>query len=141
MDNWYSKIESTIITRLQYYLHGSPLFENLLCTTTTKNLVEDETTVSGNFPTLYLQVRNAETGQDLDNVDVNAVNCTARITIYSNTTKEDCSDIADAALAVMKTMRFNVPELPLVTEYKNIYLASITCRRMIGAGDKDMLAE
>ena len=137
--NWYSKIEPTIITRLQYYLRGSPLFENLVCTTTTQNLVEDEETVRGNFPTLYLQVRNAETGQDLDNTEVNAVNCTARITVYCNKSKSDCEDIADAALAVMKTMRFNAPELPLVTEYKNIFLASMTCRRVIGAGDKSII--
>lgn len=135
---WFTKIEPTILTRLQYYLsekENAP-FPDLICTTTKKNLTETEDTVTGQFPTLYLFTQNVETGNDLDNISVNGVRSTTEITVYDNLSKERCEQIASSALSVMKSMRFNVPKLPLCTEYKNIYLANIICRRIVGAGNE-----
>lgn len=135
---WFTKIEPTILTRLQYYLseiENAP-FPDLVCTTTKRNLTETEDTVTGQFPTLYLFTSNVETGNDLDNITVNGVKCTTEITVYDNLSKERCEQIANAALAIMKSMRFNSSKLPLCTEYKNIYLANIICRRIVGAGNE-----
>lgn len=135
---WFTKIEPTILTRLQYYLseiENAP-FPDLVCTTTKRNLTETEDTVTGQFPTLYLFTSNVETGNDLDNITVNGVKCTTEITVYDNLSKERCEQIANSALAIMKSMRFNSSKLPLCTEYKNIYLANAISRRVIGAGDE-----
>lgn len=137
-ETWYTKIEPTILTRLKYYLSeiDNAPFPDLICTTTKKNLTETETTVTGQFPTLYLYVKNTETGNDLDNITINGVNSTAEITVYDNLSKERCEEIASAAISVMKSLRYNTPNLPLCTEYKNIYLANSINRRIIGAGNE-----
>ena len=137
-ETWYTTIEPTILTRLQYYLsekENAP-YPDLICTTTKRNLTETEESVSGQFPTLYLTVRNAEIGNDLENIAICGTNTTAKITVYDNLSKERCEEIANAAMAVMKSMKFNAPTLPLCTEYKNIYLANIICRRKYGAGNE-----
>ena len=135
---WYTNIEPTILTRLQYYLteKSEAPYPDLTCTTTKRNLTETETTVSGQFPTLYLFVQNAEVGNDLENIAICGINSTVEITVYDNVSKERCEQIASAAMSVMKSMKFNTSKLPLCTEYKNIYLANIICRRLYGAGDE-----
>ena len=137
-ETWFTKIESTILTRIQYYLSeiDDAPFPDLICTTTKRNLTETEEAVTGQFPTLYLFVQNVETGSDLDNITVNGVNSTVQITVYDNLSKERCEQIANAAISVMKSMRYSSNKLPLCTEYKNIYLANSISRRVIGAGDE-----
>ena len=135
---WYTKIEPTILTRLQYYLsekEDAP-FPDLICTTTKRNITETEEAVTGQFPTLYMFVKNKEIGNDLENITVNGVDSTLKLTVYDNVSKERCEQIINAALAVIKSMRFSAPDLPLCTEYKNIYLADAICRRKYGAGDE-----
>lgn len=134
---WFTKIEPTILTRLQYYLAEMPNapFPDLVCTTTKRNLTETEEAVTGQFPTLYLYVNNAEIGNDLGNESVNGVRCTVQITVYDNVSKEHCEEISTAALMILKSMRFSTPKMPLTTEYKNIYLSSSMNRRIFGAGD------
>lgn len=130
-EDWFSKIESTVFTQIEYMMTGcaDAPFPGLHCTT------KSQTTIT-NFPTLYLhELEPVERGQDLDNVTVNAVMSTIEIQVWANTTETDCKSILYKAITEMKRMRFNVIMFPSVTTSNKVAWGVARFRRMIGGGD------
>lgn len=138
-DTWYSEIESTIFTLLQYMLvekSGAP-FPKLNCTTSNKN-----TTVDGlaNFPTLYVHELPAiEIGQDIYNLDVNAIRSTFELQVFSNKSENETRKIMNACIKEMKKLRFNISMFPDPQVTNGVYYSIARFTRVIGSGDKDIV--
>lgn len=106
-------------------------YPKLKCTTKNENGLPAE------FPTLYLhELTPIERGQDLTNETINAVLSTIEIQVWTNTTEDECRKILGEATAQMKTLQFNIIEMPLVQVNDKIAWGVIRCRRMIGNADQ-----
>ena len=131
MDNWYSEIESTILTRLSYMLaerQDAP-YPSLVVTSANQNQVTA-------FPTLYIhELEPVEAGQDLVNQSINAVISTFEAQVWTNETEIECRKILADVISEMKGMRFNVTAFPNVQTDNKIAWGVARFRRMIGSGD------
>lgn len=127
MAEWYSQIESTVFTQLQYMLNKE--YSSLTCKTTS------ETITPATFPTLYLHEVQEETGNDLTNEDVCAVNSTIYVRVWTNTTEADCRKILVSATEELKRFHYNIGNLPTTKITSKIAYGEIMARRVIGAGD------
>ena len=130
MDNsWYTQIQSKVFTQIQYMMKKK--YSNLNCTT------RNENGLPATFPTLFLhELTPVERGQDLTNETVNAVLSTIEIQVWTTTTENDCRQILAEAVNQMKSLQYNVIEMPLVQESDKVAWGVMRCRRMIGNGDK-----
>lgn len=140
-ETWYSEIESTIFTVLQYNLalKDSAPYPELNCTTSSQN--ESLENVA-DFPSLYVHLLPAVViGNDLENSTINAVNATVELQVYSNVSETQCVKIMNAAILEMKKLHFNVPMLPDPQTVDKKYFAIARFRRVIGAGDNDIVAQ
>ena len=140
-DTWFAQIESTVYTHLQYRLAGriDAPFPELTCTTSSQN--ESLENVS-DFPTLYIHLLPPqEIGNDLLNEDIAALNATFELQAFSDKSESQCRKIMSEAVIEMKKLHFNVPMLfdPQTTDKK--YFAIARFNRVIGAGDKDIVAQ
>lgn len=138
-ETWFSEIESTIFTHLQYMLverYDAP-FPKLNCTTSSQNeSVED----IDDFPTLYIHLLPlVETGNDLYNKDVAAVRTTIELQVFSNKSESECRKIMNACLLEMKKMSFNIPSFPDPQTNNKKYFALARCSRIIAGGDADIV--
>lgn len=130
-DNWFTEIESTVFTQLQYMLKKK--YPKLNCSTTS------ETMTPAKFPTLYLHETQAEKGQDLTNDNVNAVSSTIYVRVWTNTTETECKAILADATAELKRFRYNVLNLPTTTITDKIAFGEIMANRIVGSGDKELV--
>lgn len=139
-NTWFSEIESTIFTILQYLLAekvDAP-YPKLTCTTSSQN-----ETVSGvgKFPTLYVHMLPpVEMGNDLDNITVNAIRATFELQVYSNKSEYEARKIMDACILEMKKLRFNVSMFPDPQTSNGVYYCISRFTRVIGSGDKDIVS-
>ena len=133
MAEWYSKIESTVFTQVQYMLVKA--FPRLSghCRTTS------ETITPPSFPTMYLHETQEEVGQDLTNETVNAVKSTIYIRVWTNTTEKECRDILTQATEELKRFHYNVKNLPTTQITDKIAFGEIMARRVIGGGDIEIV--
>jgi len=130
-DTWYTGIESTVFTQVQYML--KKVYPKLVCRTTSETVTPSE------FPTMYLHETQEEIGQDLLNEDVNAVNSTIYIRVWTNTTEAECRDILAQATKELKRFHYNVKNLPTTQITDKIAYGEIMARRVIGGGDADIV--
>ena len=108
-DTWYSQIESTVFTYVNYMLKGKQQapFPKLNCTT--KNQDANPSV----FPTLYLHILTPiEQAQDLENDEVNAVLATMEIQVFSNESENETNKIMAMAISAMKSLQWNVTMFP-----------------------------
>lgn len=126
-DNWFKSIEPKVFTQIQYMLKKK--YPKLACRTTS------ETITPAYFPTLYLHETQTETGQDLTNESVNAVNSTIYIRVWTDTTEADCKNILVDATLELKRFNYNVKNLPSTKINDKIAFGEIMANRIIGAGD------
>jgi len=135
MSEWYENIESTLFTQIAYMLKNADNapFPNLHCRAT------NEIVTPAQFPTLYLHEEQEETGQDLENQTVNAVNSTVYIRVWTNTTEYDCKEVLRAATKELKRFRYNVKNLPTAQLNNKIAFGEIMAFRVIGNGDTDIV--
>jgi hypothetical protein len=131
MDDWFSQIEETILTQLDYMLaqrQDAP-FPNLVCTSANQNQVTA-------FPTMYVhELEPVETGNDLVNQTINAVIETIEIQCWTNETEEECRRLMSAVILEMKRMRFNCTAFPNIQTDNKIAFGIARFRRVIGSGD------
>lgn len=135
MSEWYSGIEATVFTQLEYMLtiRDKAPFPKLNCRTTS------ETITPAKFPTLYLHETQEELGEDLTNETVNAVNSTLYVRVWTNTSEQDCKDILVKATEELKRLHYNVRNLPTTQLTDKIAYGEIMARRVIGNADKDIV--
>lgn len=131
MDTWYSKIKSEVVTQIEYMLktRTDAPYPSLKITTVSQTVAPSE------FPTLYLRSELVETGQDLDNATINAVNNTVIVQVWTNKGQTECEGILNATIAELKRMRYNIPAFPVVVTDSGISWGTIRARRIIGAAD------
>lgn len=130
-DTWFSNIEATVFTQIQYMLKKK--YPNLNCLTTS------QTETPSKFPTLYLHETQMEAGQDLTNENVNAVSSTVYIRVWTNTTEKECKAILADATAELKRFRYNVLNLPTTTITDKIAFGEIMGNRVVGSADKELV--
>lgn len=130
---WFSEIEDKVLNFVRYELakKSGAKYPGLNVTSTSKDDKPDK------FPTLYIhELSPIETGNDLNNVTVNAVLSTFEIQIWTDTNEPECKEIMSDAINAMKKMRFSVTMFPNVMTTNNTPFAIARFRRMIGSGDQ-----
>jgi len=132
-ETWYSKIESTVISQVEYMLkaRANAPYPNLNITS------KNQETIPASFPTMYIhELDPIERGQDLNNVTVNAILHTMEIQVWTNEGQSKCKSILTAAITELKRMRYNIIMFPTVKTNEGIAWGVFRARRTIGAGDK-----
>lgn len=130
-ETWYSGIEATVFTQLQYMLKKK--YPKLTCRTTSEVITPPQ------FPTLYLHEKQDEIGQDLTNETVNAVESTIYVRVWTNTTEAECREILASATQELKRFHYNVRNLPTTQITDKIAFGEVMARRVIGGGDRDIV--
>lgn len=140
-ETWYSEIESTIFTLLQYVLvekEDAP-YPALNCTTSSQN--ESLENVD-DFPALYVHLLPPiELGQTLLNEDVTAVRATIELQVFSNESEGECREIMNACIKEMKKLHFNIPMFPDPQTQDKKYFAIARFSRVIAGGDSDIVSQ
>lgn len=127
-NEWYSQIESTILTIVQYELQGkiNAPYPNLNCTT------KNQYSKPSIFPTLYLHMLNPlEEAQDLENDEVNAILATIELQVYSNKSEVEANKIMTKAISVMKSLHWNITMFPDPTTNDNVSTAIARVRKLV----------
>ena len=140
-DTWYSEIESTLFTKLQYALADriEAPFPNLYCTTSSQN--ESIENVD-DYPTLYIHLLSPmEMGQTLKNTDVVAVRATIELQVFSDQSETECRRIITAAIQELKALHFTVSMFPDPQTKDKKYFAITRLTRIIANGDKDIVPQ
>ena len=108
-NTWFSQIESSVFTYIEYMLTEKLLspYPDLNCTT------KSQSTTPSVFPTLYLHnLTPIEQGQDFENNEVNAVLSTIEIQVFSNKSEDEANKIMTSAIKLMKDLRWSVTMFP-----------------------------
>lgn len=140
-DTWFSEIESSVFTLLQYVLAekvDAP-YPSLNCTTSSEN--ESLENVD-DFPALYIHILPPlEMGNDLYNVDVSAINATFEMQVFSDKSETQCREIMNACITEMKKLHFKVSMFPDPQTVDKKYFAIARFNRIIAGGDSDIVPQ
>lgn len=138
-ETWFSEIESTIYTDLEYKLalSVSAPFPNLNCTTSSQSETIENIT---DFPALYVHLLPpVEIGSDLYNDTIAALRVTIELQVFSDKSESECRKIMNAAILEMKRLHFNVTMFPDAQTVNKRYYAIARFNRVIGAADQDIV--
>lgn len=120
----YSRIKNKTYTGLK------TKFPNINFTTS------DRGQVLTKFPTVYVhESASAERGQDLEGDTINAVMSVIQIEVYDNESMANTKYVMDDIVAVMKSMRYSVSQMPEYQNDNNVYRRVARFSRLIGSGD------
>lgn len=125
-------VESKVYSRIKYTFPNDVKanYPDLNFTTNSRKLTEAK------FPCVYIHLAScSEVGQDLDNTNVNGGNYMFQIEVYDNQSQNRANIIMDEVVKIMKSMRFNVPEMPIFDNTQSEYRTVARFRRIIGSGD------
>ena len=138
-ETWYSEIESTVFTLLQYVLvekEGAP-YPALNCTTSSQN--ESLENVD-DFPALYVHLLPPlEMGNDLYNEDITALRATLELQVFSDQSENECRKIMNVCIREMKKLHFNISMFPDPQTVDKKYFAIARFSRVIAGGDADIV--
>ena len=140
-DTWYSEIESTIFTLLQYVLveKSDAPYPTLNCTTSSQN--ESLENVD-DFPALYVHLMPAiEIGNDLYGEDIAAVRATVELQVFSDKSEDECRKIMNACIKEMKKLHFKVSMFPDPQTRDKKYFAIARFTRIVASGDSDIVSK
>lgn len=129
---WWASLESTIFTVAKTRLNRElkTAYPKLYCT------MSPVTQSEAQFPTVYIHSASwMESGNDLDNVDVNAVLLTMQIDVIANSSLADAKKVMNECVGIMKTMRFNIQSMPIYSSDNNLFTGVARFRRYIGEGE------
>lgn len=140
-ETWFSEIESTIFTLLQYVLVeqiGAP-YPTLNCTTSSQN--ESLENVD-DFPALYVHLLPpVEMGNDLYNEDIAALRATLELQVFSDESESECRQIMNACIREMKKLHFNISMFPDPQTSDKKYFAIARFTRIVASGDTDIVTQ
>ena len=129
---WWASLESSLYTKFKTKLNNSlsSTFPNLKCT------MSPMTKEASKFPTVYFRAVDwIETGNDIENLDTNAIILTLQIDVIVNTSLDDCKEVIYEAINIIKSMRFNITGMPVYSANNNLYTGVVRCRRVVGNGE------
>lgn len=130
-ENWFLTLKSVLFThfekRVRDILNGA--YKDIYFT------IEDSNTEPTKFPSvLFAELTPLETGNNLENVSVNAVWETIQVTVYSNQ-RSDVKKIMDACVVAMKALRFNITGFPIYETNHDVKFGVARFRRIIAEHD------
>lgn len=129
---WYAELDTKIFTILKTKLNKKFLSKkpNLVVTNSDRN------TGVAKFPNVYIQALSfSERGQDLDGLTVNAMLVSYQISVSSNVSQEEVTDVISECIEIVKAMRFEIAEFPRFDNIGEVYVARMRIKRVIGAND------
>lgn len=129
---WWASLESRLFTTYKTRLEKAvkEKFPKLYCT------ASPMTKAASQFPTAYFRMVDwIEQGNDLDNIDTNAILATVQVDVISNTSLNDCKEVVYETTNIMKALSFSIIAMPIYSANNNLYTGVIRFRRMIGGGD------
>ena len=137
--SWYEQIEDNILSYVKTVLNGKG-YKPRITSILDKTVVDDDG-VPKKFPTVYFHsLQPAEVGNDLENTDINAILTTIEIQVFSNDYNE-CQSLWSLTLDCMKSLRFNVPMLPITSKMGDYFSSVARYRRVVGAGDSELITQ
>lgn len=129
---WWALLESRLFTKFKTKLNNalSNKFPNLYCTSSPM------TKAASQFPTAYFRMVDwIEAGNDLENTEVSAILATLQVDVIANTSLNDCKEVVNETIGIMKSMSFSIIAMPTFTANNNLYTGIVRFRRYIGGGE------
>lgn len=129
---WWALLESRLFTKFKTKLNNalSNKFPNLYCTSSPM------TKAASQFPTAYFRMVDwIEAGNDLENTEVSAILATLQVDVIANTSLNDCKEVVNETISIMKSMSFSIIAMPTFTANNNLYTGIVRFRRYIGGGE------
>lgn len=88
------------------------------------------------FPFVYVQIlAPLETGRDLEGTSINAGIYTFQIDVIDNKSQSHARAVMMEVLKVMKKMAFQVTQMPVYEDTKDVHRCTARFRRTIGEND------
>lgn len=123
--SWVRELKDKTVTIVKTMLGGSIRVTD-----------EYRTNTQASFPTVYLEfLESPETAMDLENDEVNAINFTVQVNVYT-TDRTECKAITDDVLEIVKrNLRMTIAMLPIFYEDGSVTNGVFRARRIMGQGD------
>lgn len=123
--SWVRELKDKTVTIVKTMLGGSIRVTD-----------EYRTNTQAAFPTVYLEfLESPETAMDLENDEVNAINFTVQVNVYT-TDRTECKEITDEVLEIVKrNLRMTIAMLPIFYEDGSVTNGVFRARRIMGQGD------
>lgn len=124
-------IENLVFTRIkvQFSEKLKAKYTNLYFTTS------DKAQTTPKFPTIYIhELPAVETGNDLENTEINGKLATFQIEVFDNQSQTRATEVMTEVVKIMKSMRFSINEMPHF-DNTDTYRKVVRFRRIIGNGD------
>lgn len=123
--SWVRELKDKTVTIVKTMLGGSIRVTD-----------EYRTNTQASFPTVYLEfLESPETAMDLENDEVNAINFTVQVNVYT-TDRTECKEITDDVLEIVKrNLRMTIAMLPIFYEDGSVTNGVFRARRIMGQGD------
>ena len=135
-ERWYEQVESRILTLVRYRMQKALTGKT---SKTIKFTTESESNDSPYFPTCYIHgLQPMETGGDLEGTTINAIISTMEVQVFCRD-RQECWLIINEAVYQMKKLAFTVTAMPIVTTPNGVAQGVARFRRVIGAGDTDIV--
>lgn len=137
-DTWYLDVEPKVFTLVKgkTYKELKQKYPSILFTSI--NAMPTDGTYSH---TVYIhEVGGIELGKDLENVSVNAYECTMEVKVSvtsedSNSKKSEVREITSYIAKAFKQLKFDIILMPTVEITDSAYTVPMRFRRVIGAND------
>ena len=137
--SWYDQIEDNVLSYVKSIVNSNGY--NPRITSILDRTIVDENGVPKKFPTIYIHLlQPTEVGNNLDNTEINGVLATIEIQVFSNDYNE-CQSLRGITLDAMKSLRFNVPMLPITSNQGDYFSSVARFRRVIGANDSEIISQ
>lgn len=104
-------------------------YPNLYFTTSDRALTEPK------FPTVYISIQGVEEGQDLDGTTINAGLYTITVDVTDNENQTRAKEVLNEVKRIMKSMRFDVNQMPQFNNTDNTFRSVARFRRTVGTED------
>ena len=123
--SWVRELKDKTVTIVKTMLGGSIRVTD-----------EYRTNTQASFPTVYLEfLESPEMAMDLENDEVNAINFTVQVNVYT-TDRTECKEITDDVLEIVKrNLRMTIAMLPIFYEDGSVTNGVFRARRIMGQGD------
>lgn len=129
---WISDIEPMIFTKVKVSVTEKlkTKYPNIHFTTS------DKTEDNPRFPTVMLRdIGSNERGNDLENVFINAYQCTIQVDVIDNQTQKRAKEVMRYVVDEMKKMSFSIISAPTPDNKSESYRLVSRFRREIGWND------
>lgn len=100
------------------------------------NVISTDIDTFAIFPTIKVKiVAWGERGQDLSGLDINAVEPTVQVDVFTNKSASEAENITYLAINALKEMRFHISSMPIATKEGDVFRSTIRAKRVVGGGD------